>query len=514
MPAPARVSAPRLWLRGGWSEATAVCAVLGGAVAVVLALLVVAPGQLGLLVLMGAAGILAAVLGLRSPVLACVFLLVTTFFRIAIPPGTLPVDPFLLAFAGVLASTWLCTSPWRRRPGAVRPDPVACAVTVYVAWNLVSAVVPHAYAAGPLGGTEDYSLLRFLIIGIVMPLVMFLVARRVFVDPRAIRVLLWSLMAAAGYSALVSILQFSAPQLVWPRYIVESPNWADRAVGVFNQPVVNGLVLVVGFLVAVLIASSGAERPSIRALAGVMAVAFVYAVYLTHTRVVWLSFGLVIVLAIALAKGFRTGFVVIGAAIVTVVVSNWSTFTSEDRSAGGVGSPGEIQDRLNTMATSLWAFRQEPIEGWGIGRFVAVNTFHHEAWSPETPWVRGFGISSHLDSLGVLVELGIVGLGLWLVVTVLLYSRVIQATRRLPADGMLGRALGVTALLCLFAQSVTGLTVDLRFFDFPNIIVMLLAGAAVGWQQAQSRAAPALHVADDGRPPRVPGSAVPEWARS
>jgi O-antigen ligase len=489
-------------LRARRPEVVAVAAVLGSTGAVVLGLLVIAPGQLGLLLLIGAGGILAVALGLRSPVLACVYLLVTTFFRLAVPTGALPVDPFLIAFAGVLASTWLWTRPWRRLSGERRLDPVSVAMGLYVAWNVLSAVMPHVYPAGPLQQSDEYSLPRFLLIGIVMPLVMFLVGRRLFVDARAIRVLLWTVLAAAGYSALVSILQFAAPQLVWPRYIAEDPNWTDRAVGVFNQPVVNGLVLVVGFLVAVLIASHATERAALRVLAGAAAVLIVYGVYLTHTRVVWLAFGLVVLLGIVVAKGFRTGFVLVGMAAVTAVLVNWSTFTSADRSAGGVGSPEEIQDRLNGIATSLSAFLQEPVLGWGIGRFVAVNTYHHEGWSPETPWERGFGISSHLDSLGILVELGIIGLALWLVIYALLYGRLVAVARRLPPGGMYGRALGLTALLCLVAQTITGLTVDLRFFDFPNIIVMLIAGAAIGWQQQQThRSQPSV---DRGHAPAAP----------
>jgi hypothetical protein len=53
--------------------------------------------------------------------------------------------------------------------------------------------------------------------------------------------------------------------------------------------------------------------------------------------------------------------------------------------------------------------------------------------------------------------------------------------------------------LCLVAQSTTGLTVDLRFFDFPNIIVMLLAGATIGWQREQARGTAARH-APNGAP--------------
>ena len=281
----------------------------------------------------------------------------------------------------------------------------------------------------------------------------------------------------------------------------------------FNQPVVNGLVLIVGFLAATLIASHAVESRLLRGCAAAVAVASAYAVYLTHTRAVWLAFALVVLIGAVAGRGFRSGFVLTLGVMVLAVASNWSTFTSSDRSAGGVGSASEVQDRLNTIATSFWAFEQKPLTGWGIGRFAAVNTYHHQQYSPEIPWQRGFGISSHLDTLGILVELGIIGLAFWMVVLVLIYSRLVRATRQLPVGEMYGRPLGLTALLCLVAQSTTGLTVDLRFFDFPNIIVMLLAGAAIGWQREQARGTAARHAANGAPVSSMPHSPVREAVR-
>ncbi|SNT02490.1 O-Antigen ligase [Geodermatophilus pulveris] len=478
---------PLVGVRADGRVTAAVAAVLVGIILVTLGLLAKAPGQLGALLLVGAIGLLAVALGLGSPVVACTYLFVTTFFRLAVPSGTLPVDPFILAFAGVIASVWLWCRPWQRRVTDVPVEPLTCLIGLYIAWNLLSMVMPHALPAGDERDPGSFSVLRFVLIGTAMPLTMFLVGRLLFVTERAVRVLLWSVLAAAAYSAMVSILQFAAPQVVWPRYIADSPSWPDRAVGVFNQPVVNGLVLVVGFLVGMLIACNRGERPALRALAGVVAAVSVYGVYLTHTRVAWLAFGVVVLLGAAAAKGFRTGFVLVGTAITGAVIVNWSTFTSADRTAGGVGSPDEIHDRLNNIATSLWAFSREPLFGWGIGRFTAVNTYHHQQWSPAVPWQRGYGIASHLDSLGILVELGIVGFALWLAILALIGAGLVRATRRLRAGEIYGRALGLTAVLCLVAHVVTGLTVDLRFFDFPNIMVMVLAGAVMGHSREQAR---------------------------
>jgi O-antigen ligase len=473
-----------------------------------LGLLTGALTHFGPLLFLGAGAVLCIVLGLQKPVLACIYLLIATFFRLAIPSDTLPVDPFLIAFAGVVASMWIWMAPRRRNLSTVEVDPLLCAIGLYITWNVMSMVLPHPYPPGAPLDAAPFSVQRFVVIGTLMPLAMFLVGRSLFISRSAIRVLLWSMVSAAAYSAVVSILQFAAPAFVWPRHIGSNTMWPGRAVGVFDQPVVNGLVLIVGFLAATLIASHAVEPRLLRACAVMVAVASAYALYLTHTRAVWLSFVLVILIGAVAARGFRSGFVLTLGGIVLVVASNWSTFTSADRSAGGVGSANEVWDRLNTIATSVWAFEQKPLTGWGIGRFAAVNTYHHQQYSPEVPWQRGFGIPSHLDALGILVELGIIGFAFWMVVLVLIYTRLVRATRQLPAGEMYGRPLGLTALLCLVAQSTTGLTVDLRFFDFPNIIVLLLAGAAIGWQRRQAPGTAACHAADGAPVWSMPHSPV------
>jgi O-antigen ligase len=436
------------------------------------------PGGLGALLLLVVVGAIIVAACLRYPPLAVVLLLGAMFLRLALP-HLIVADPFLIAFALVVASAavWM----WQQRRALPRVTFVEVAMVLYVLWCYCSMVLPHQYlpVQFPLDGTVT-PINRFIEVSAIIPFTMYLLGRRLFTRESAVRFVLWSILGFAAYSTMVSIFQFYAPSLVWPRYIVDAPGWPGRANGVFNQPVANGMVLIVGMVIAVMLASDRAEPTWRRALMWLYVLPSALAIYLTHTRAIYLAFLLVLVLGVILASGARAVFAGLLGAIALVVALNWSTFTSSNRAAGGIDSKSEVWDRLNATATSIWAFKREPWFGWGISRFIAVNTFHHQQWSNDVPWVRGLGIASHETELGILVELGILGLLLWFCVLVPLIGLLLQAYRILPSSGLTGRRLAFVAICTVATQLVAGAFADLRLLDFPMCMVLLICGMAVG----------------------------------
>jgi O-antigen ligase len=433
-------------------------------------------GGIGLLLLLGVVAAVVCIMGLRNPSLAAALLLLAMLFRLALPH--LIADPFVWAFAGLVASMgiWI----WRTRE-SLRLGAIELAMGLYLLWCIGSMILPHQYGPVqfPLDGRET-GIPRFILISTVIPFTMYVVGRLAFDRESAVRLILWAIVGFGAYSTVVSIFQFHAPALVWPRYIVDAPNWEGRANGVLNQPVGNGIVLIVSFVVAMTLASNHNEPRWRRVLLRLFAVASCYAILLTHTRSAYLSFAIVLILGAFLATQFRAGFVITLVITALLMVVNWSTFTSSDRAAGGISSQNEIWDRLNLMATSFWAFDQKPWLGWGIGRFVAVNSYHHQQWSKDVPWVRGLGLASHFNELGILVELGILGLFLWLCVLVAMSLSVVRAYLDLPVSGLIGRRLAFIALASLVTQIVSGTSADLRLLDFPSAVVFLLVGMAAG----------------------------------
>lgn len=436
------------------------------------------PSAVGLGILAVGMGSALALAGLASPVVAVLLLLVACFVRIALTDIGLPVDPWTVAFAGVLAAAGVAVA--RRTVRMPQFSVVEVLMALFLAWNIISAILPHEFPAGAPG--ELFSTERYILTGTFMPFALYLVGRFVFDREYAVRALLWTVMAFTAYSTAVNILEFHAPALVYPRFIVEVvlEGWETRANGIFNQPVVNGMLLSIGFVTALHLANDAAAPRWQRALAVGIAVPSIYGIYLTHTRAVWLGFGLLLVLMAVLARGYRTGFVMAIVGVLMGVALNWSTFTSDDRASGGVGSTNEVYDRLNGIATSIWAVQEKPVLGWGIGRFSSINTYYHQRWSHDIVWERGHKYVSHQNEFGIAAELGLVGVSLWLVVLVLVLRRMIRTIRELPADGLCGRGLALVAVSAFTAWVIAGTTVDLRVFDFPNVLVMLLVGSAIG----------------------------------
>jgi len=474
---------------GAWLAVAAALA----AIVVVLAAVRLPGAKFGQLLVLGAVALALGAMVLRSAPFATIILIIAMYLQKA-TPHVLPIDAFWIAFAGMVGALvlWMDRNPDRPRG----MDAIEWAMALYLAWNVYSMLSPHEYIAmveldagsARIVTGQPTEVWRLILIQLLLPLVLYRVGRSAFDRVAVVRALLWTILILATYSAVTSIMQFSGPtELVWPHYMVDDPTWPGRAVGIFKQPIVNGWLLALGLVIAMLLLSRRSEPSWRRRFAFVVAIACGYGIYLTHTRAVWLSSVLVLIIGALIARGYRKGFIVAICLVVSAVAVNWSTFTSSDRKAGGVGEVTELQDRLNADQTALWAFTRKPFAGWGIGRFQVVNSYHHQQWAPDIPWIRGYGAASHENELGILADVGVIGLALYICVLALLIRRLWTAYRTLPDHDPCGKPLAVTAIVAMVALICAGFTVDLRMFEFPMLLVFLLAGITVSWSDRYQR---------------------------
>ncbi|HKV20661.1 MAG TPA: O-antigen ligase family protein [Mycobacterium sp.] len=422
---------------------------------------------------------------MRSPIVASILLLLTIFLRLPLNTAAgMPFEPWWMALALLIASTALWMDRSRKQLRGI--GAVEIAMGAYLLWNVHSMLAPHKYPALDVLTGESIPVARFIVIGTLIPFVFYIVGRYAFDRLAAVNVLLWTILAFAAYSAALSIMPFTGlSAYVWPSHVIENvpPGWEGRAVGIFVQPVVNGMVLTLGFAVAMLLMSRRDEPTWRKIVAFLVAAACGWGIYLTHTRAVWLSAAVVLIIGALLAKGFRRGFVAVLGLVAVVIATNWSVFTSSDRESGGVASAGEVENRLNNLQTAFWAFVREPVQGWGIARFQVLNTYHHQQWAADVPWVRGLSDVSHENEIGILAELGLIGFLGWVCVLVLIAYKLRKAYRSLPDNDLCGKPLAVIAIMAFAILLCTGFTVDLRYFDFSMGVIFLLAGTAIGWSE-------------------------------
>lgn len=452
--------------------------VIAGVVCLVVLVLAAALfGRTGVLVVGLPIGALVALVALGDPLVAVILLVLASFVRLA-QKEIVSAELLTPAFLVLIGSLALAVARGTKR--SPRFGAVEWLMACYLALNLLSWALPHQLdAVDPMTG-DSQDVYRWILTGTILPFATYVMAKSVFDDDRSVRWMLWATVGMGAYSSWVSIAQFRAPALVWPRYIVDSPNWVGRANGVFNQPVVNGVMLDIAFLVCLYLASVPGTRRWVRALLYVLAVANAYSVYLTHTRVALLALVLALVLGIAFASGWRRGFVAFAALGAVAVVANASRFLSSDRATGGVGSSYELYDRLNIMATAWRAITEHPLLGIGIGRFLAYNTYDHQAWSQNVRWERGYNLISHETELGIAAELGVPAALFWIAVLVSILYLVWRAMRELPLDTWLGSPLALVGGIAMITMIINGLTVDLRLLEFTTMVPFLFAGIVVG----------------------------------
>ncbi len=395
--------------------------------------------------------------------------------RLAPGGGLLAIDR--LAFLALVGAWLLELSNGKRTIG--RLGLTEFLMLCFIILSIASAVIPHALPAINEDGIPR-PLLDLIMSSAFLPFAGFVLARQILTDEASVKALLWFLAIFGIYLALTNIFWLTGPKsLVWPQDIFDESikTHLGRARGIFINAAITGYALIVCFVAAMHLARQPKQKW--RPLLIVSSILMLVGIGLTQTRSAWLAAVMVVVFSALVMKGWRRWYLIMIVGLLALVVANWQQFSSSDREQGGVASTNETEDRLNAAATAIWAIKQEPFFGWGLGVFPSVNTIHHQAWG-NTPWQRGYGIFPHDTQLGIGAELGLIGLGLWILIigSMLFTSR--RAWKALPRGGLIGRDL-VQCFWCVaIAWGVTASLIDMRLFTFANATFFMFGGMCAG----------------------------------
>lgn len=397
--------------------------------------------------------------------------------------GKLPLNRLLIVF--VLMQILL------RAPGTVNMPPIRIRNVHLVMCAAVLYALGSAAVAGTIGNQS--SVLLIVDVFGIAPFLLFVITPTVFAGPKERNLLLAVLVGLGAYLSLTTVFESLGPHgLVFPSYIVNSDAARPgvfKPGGPFQSPVEDGFAnfaCAVGCAIAFM--RWRGRRTAWLALA--VGLLCVVGCFLTLERGVWIATPVAIaVTALCTRTGRRLllpGALV--AALVIGAVLSLSPAISQ-RTTERANSQQSVWERQNMTSAGLRMVAAKPLFGFGWDRYSkdSLGYFRQPRSYPMlgyTPVVT-IGLPETLQPLhdtylAYAVELGLVGLSLWLIS--LLWSVGGAILTKGTAD-LRQWKLGLLAIATFFAIVSF---VDPHQLPFPVVLLMIWAGVAWGHQSIQA----------------------------
>jgi O-antigen ligase len=260
----------------------------------------------------------------------------------------------------------------------------------------------------------------------------------------------------------------------------ERSDEAIRLTGVYlTSPVGLALAMQLGGLAAIALRKLAPLSPRQRAVLIALAVVFGSVLVFTSTRLVFASFFAGLLLFELLTRSPRSVPVIVLAAVVALAVqpdlANRLTNTGQTNTPGADGAGQDLDGADDSFRTRLFLWQtmagewlESPIVGHGTGAFA----LRYEAITGAPR------VAPHNDYLGFLVDGGVIGLGLYL----LLQAAVIfSLARTIRAGGPAGSGaiLAVLALTVFLATNVGNAINNAILYVDLQVVVWVLVAAGV-----------------------------------
>jgi hypothetical protein len=316
----------------------------------------------------------------------------------------------------------------------------------------------------------------------LFPIAAYLFAKKYLVAERDIAFLFQALFYLALYLGIMAFFEFyDLRQYVYPRFINDPKVWLhlDRARGPFLNSALNGFTLIIGFLCGVHLLAF--KRGVARLLHLFLMSVFFPAVFFTLTRSIYLCFLLTLG---TLLFAYRTEFpkwrllAFPLAAVLIFALMNLPRLASSERREGGVYQVTEVRLREALIKRSVIMVTDNPVFGVGLAQFIPASVARYKGLVsiPETAEEQ----TQHFQLLNIAVELGLVGVSVYLGIIVLFFRRVYSLFLGLPKSGFIDSNLALLIGVALGVYVLNNFFIDSSFQLFPNAVFFTFGGLADG----------------------------------
>ncbi len=319
--------------------------------------------------------------------------------------------------------------------------------------------------------------------GYLLPFSIFFLARNTIDSEKEIKKVFIFFSIIGLYLGITGIFEyFQVSSLVFPRYIMGHRGDIGVAKGPFLLPAVNGTVLGMIFYIVLYLFMQETKK-WVKFFHGITIILMLTTLFFTYNRASWLGLALSSLLLPVFFPQMRRMFIIVLLAILLIVAFTQVRVVEKQRVEERIAHMNPIYDRINIYGTVWKMFLEKPVFGFGFNTFMAYSPeyVHKIEGIPYRGWEDKINI--HDTWAGILVELGLVGLGLFIFIIFYILKISINLYRRLPSGVFLGKGL-VTVFLGFFVVFAVAIQfVEMHFFIFANSLFFLIAGIIVGLNQ-------------------------------
>jgi O-antigen ligase len=329
-----------------------------------------------------------------------------------------------------------------------------------------------------------------------MPAVVFWVARQSPIDDRSLRWVFGTLAGLGVYLNFIALAEATGQWwAVFPSYIASpTTEFFGRARGPFLHPTEMGLFL------TICLAAALTFWPRVGRVGRLLMLGFttlsIAAIYATLTRSAWMgaALGLAVFVGLSVPHQWRRLLISAGAiSVIAMVAVSWDSFWNLKRDvhldAAASADSAELRPILAKVAWEM--FKDRPIFGCGFDQYTREKMPYLADRTSDLPLEKAKPYVQHNAFLGLLVETGFVGAGLFTLLLVL-WARDAWRLWSNPAGTPPVKQMGLLMLTFIATYLPNAMFQDTNIIDGVTLLMLCLGGITSGLIAREHRDNPAV----------------------